>query len=141
MALSFICRLVHNTTFYCLINVEEFDKRMEFTPIDPHQHQNAATLLCCNCGTPIDGSTGLVMCYDCIKLTVDITQGIPREANISFCRNCERFLQPPGQWIRAELESRELLAICLRRLKGLTKVRLVDASFIWTEPHSRRIRN
>lgn len=113
---------------------------MEFTPIDPHQHQNAATLLCCNCGTPIDGSTGLVMCYDCIKLTVDITQGIPREANISFCRNCERFLQPPGQWIRAELESRELLAICLRRLKGLTKVRLVDASFIWTEPHSRRIR-
>lgn len=80
------------------------------------------------------------MCYDCIKLTVDITDGIPREANISFCRNCERFLQPPGQWIRADLESRELLAICLRRLRGLSKVRLVDASFIWTEPHSRRIR-
>lgn len=96
---------------------------MDFAPVDQHQHQhqNAATLLCCNCGTPIDGSTGLVMCFDCIKLTVDITQGIPREANISFCRNCERFLQPPGQWIRAELESRELLAICLRRLKGLTK--------------------
>ena len=80
------------------------------------------------------------MCHDCLKLTVDITQGIPREANISFCRNCERFLQPPSQWVRAELESRELLAICLRKLKGLNKVRLVDASFIWTEPHSRRIR-
>lgn len=106
-----------------------------------HQHQpQGATVLCCNCGVPIDGSGGLVMCYDCIKMTVDITEGIPREANISFCRNCERFLQPPGQWVRAELESRELLAICLRRLKGLTKVRLVDASFIWTEPHSRRIR-
>lgn len=104
------------------------------------QQQQGATVLCCNCGTPIDGSTGLVMCYDCIKLTVDITEGIPREANISFCRNCERFLQPPGQWIKADLESRELLAICLRRLRGLTKVRLVDASFIWTEPHSRRIR-
>jgi nonsense-mediated mRNA decay protein 3 len=88
----------------------------------------------------MDGSTGLVMCYDCIKLTVDITEGIPREANVSFCRNCERFLQPPGQWIRAELESRELLALCLRRLKGLNKVRLIDASFIWTEPHSRRIK-
>lgn len=88
----------------------------------------------------MDGSLGLVMCYDCIKLNVDITEGIPREANISFCRNCERFLQPPGQWIRAQLESRELLAICLRRLKGLSKVRLIDASFIWTEPHSRRIR-
>ncbi|CCK70339.1 ribosome-binding protein NMD3 KNAG_0E00710 [Huiozyma naganishii CBS 8797] len=105
-----------------------------------HQHQHVSTVLCCNCGTPIDGSSGMVMCYDCIKMTVDITQGIPREANISFCRNCERFLQPPGQWIKADLESRELLAICLRRLKGLTKVRLIDASFIWTEPHSRRIR-
>lgn len=99
-----------------------------------------ATVLCCNCGVPMDGSLGLVMCYDCIKLNVDITEGIPREANVSFCRNCERFLQPPTQWVRAELESRELLAICLRRLKGLSKVRLVDASFIWTEPHSRRIR-
>ncbi|RKP28650.1 NMD3-domain-containing protein, partial [Metschnikowia bicuspidata] len=99
-----------------------------------------ATVLCCNCGVPMDGSLGLVMCYDCIKLNVDITEGIPREANVSFCRNCERFLQPPSQWVRAKLESRELLAICLRRLKGLSKVRLVDASFIWTEPHSRRIR-
>ncbi|SMN22380.1 similar to Saccharomyces cerevisiae YHR170W NMD3 Protein involved in nuclear export of the large ribosomal subunit [Maudiozyma saulgeensis] len=99
-----------------------------------------ATMLCCECGTPIDGSKGLVMCYDCIKMKVDITEGIPRESNISFCRDCERFLQPPGQWIRARLESRELLAICLKKLKGLNKVRLIDASFIWTEPHSRRIK-
>ncbi|KAJ9111996.1 ribosome-binding protein [Naganishia cerealis] len=99
-----------------------------------------ATVLCCNCGVPMDGLSGLVMCHDCIKLTVDITEGIPREANLSFCRNCERFLQPPTQWIRCALESRELLALCLRKLKGLNKVRLVDASFIWTEPHSRRIR-
>lgn len=99
-----------------------------------------ATVLCCHCGVPMDGSLGLAMCHDCIKLNVDITEGIPREANVSFCRNCERFLQPPSQWVRANLESRELLAICLRRLKGLSKVRLIDASFIWTEPHSRRIR-
>ncbi|RLV90199.1 60S ribosomal export protein NMD3 [Spathaspora sp. JA1] len=114
-----------------------------YTHID-HSHDQVsgpvATVLCCNCGVPMDGSQGLVMCYDCIKLTVDITEGIPREANVSFCRNCERFLQPPQQWIRCELESRELLALCLRRLKGLNKVRLIDASFIWTEPHSRRIR-
>lgn len=112
-----------------------------YTPLDSGNNGTlVATVLCCNCGVPIDGSTGMVMCYDCIKLTVDITEGIPREANISFCRNCERFLQPPGQWMRAALESRELLALCLRKLKGLNKVRLVDASFIWTEPHSRRIR-
>ncbi|CCK72410.1 60S ribosomal export protein NMD3 KNAG_0K00420 [Huiozyma naganishii CBS 8797] len=98
------------------------------------------TLLCCECGTPIDGSTGLVMCHDCIRLKVDITEGIPKESNLSFCRDCERFLQPPGQWVRAKLESRELLAICMKRLKGISKVRFVDASFIWTEPHSRRIK-
>lgn len=113
---------------------------MSYAPLSAPDQGGVATVLCCNCGVPMDGSQGLVMCYDCIKLNVDITEGIPREANISFCRNCERFLQPPTQWIHAQLESRELLAICLRRLKGLNKVRLVDASFIWTEPHSRRIR-
>ena len=40
----------------------------------------------------------------------------------------------------AALESRELLALCLRKLRGLTKVRIIDASFLWTEPHSRRIK-
>lgn len=43
-------------------------------------------------------------------------------------------------WTQCDLESRELLAICLRKLKGLAKVRLIDAGFIWTEPHSKRLR-
>lgn len=50
------------------------------------------------------------------------------------------FYRPPTSWVVAALESKELLALCLRRLKGLNKVRIIDASFIWTEPHSRRIR-
>lgn len=29
---------------------------------------------------------------------------------------------------------------CLRRLRGLSKVKLVDANFVWTEPHSKRIK-
>ena len=56
------------------------------------------------------------------------------------CRDCERWLQPPSQWITAAPESKELLALCLRKLRGLSKVRIVDASFLWTEPHSRRIK-
>ena len=54
--------------------------------------------------------------------------------------SCERWLQPPAHWITASPESRELLALCLRKLRGLSKVRIIDASFIWTEPHSRRIK-
>jgi nonsense-mediated mRNA decay protein 3 len=80
------------------------------------------------------------MCYDCIKLTVDISQGVQREATIHFCRDCDRWLLPPATWITALPESRELLALCLKKLKGLNKVRIVDASFVWTEPHSRRIK-
>lgn len=77
---------------------------------------------------------------DCIKMTTDITQGIPREGVVHYCRGCERYLQQPHGWVNAEPESRELLALCLKKLRGLNKVRLIDAGFIWTEPHSRRIR-
>lgn len=100
-----------------------------------------ATILCCNCGAPIDGTTATgALCYDCVKLTVDISQGVQREATIHFCKDCDRWLLPPATWITALPESRELLAMCLKKLRGLNKVRIVDASFVWTEPHSRRIK-
>ena len=86
--------------------------------------------------------------------------------NIYFCRFCERYLNPPNQWVACALESRELMALCLKRIKNLSKVvvgvffkpennysirvmfsilfvkkvRLVDAKFLWTEPHSKRIK-
>lgn len=97
------------------------------------------SILCCNCGAPTNGQTG-ALCYDCVKLTVDLSRDIQREAVIHFCRDCDRWLLPPASWIVAAPESRELLALCLKKLRGLGKVRLVDASFIWTEPHSRRIK-
>jgi len=80
------------------------------------------------------------MCVDCIKNEVDITEGIPKQATIHWCKFCERYMQPPAQWVMCTLESKELLSLCLKRLKGLTKVRLVDAGFIWTEPHSKRVK-
>lgn len=51
-----------------------------------------------------------------------------------------RYLQPPAEWLVCALESRELLALCLKRLKGLNRVKLIDAGFAWTEPHSKRIK-
>ncbi|BFZ58478.1 ribosome-binding protein [Savitreella phatthalungensis] len=98
-----------------------------------------ARILCCQCGVPIAPNPA-AMCVNCIKLNTDITEGIPREGVVNFCRDCERYLMPPTQWVKAELESRELLALCLRKIKGLNKVRLIDAKFKWTEPHSRRIK-
>lgn len=105
-----------------------------------HQGTNA-TILCCNCGAAIDGTTSAgALCYDCVKLTVDVSGSIQREATIHFCRDCNRWLLPPGTWIVAAPESRELLALCLKKLRGLHKVRIIDASFIWTEEHSRRVK-
>ena len=71
---------------------------------------------------------------------MDISQGIPRESVLHTCKDCERWLQPPSSWVSAAPESKELLALCLRKLRGLNKVRIIDAGFIWTEPHSRRIK-
>jgi nonsense-mediated mRNA decay protein 3 len=101
----------------------------------------AATILCCNCGVPIDGTASAgALCYDCIKLTHDVSEGIQREGVLHTCRDCERWLSPPSQWVSAAPESRELLSLCLKKLRGLNKVRIIDASFLWTEPHSRRIK-
>lgn len=59
---------------------------------------------------------------------------------ILWCKGCNRYLQPPKHWVRAELESKELLTFCIKRIKGLGKMKLVDAGFIWTEPHSKRLK-
>jgi len=80
------------------------------------------------------------MCVTCIRSQVDITEGIPKQLTCHWCKGCERYLEPPNKWVVAPLESKELLAYCLRRIKQLNKVKLVDASFIWTEPHSKRIK-
>ena len=80
------------------------------------------------------------MCVNCIRNEVDITEGIPKQSTIHFCKFCERYLQPPNQWLTCQLESKELLSLCLKKLKGLSKVHLVDAGFVWTEPHSKRIK-
>lgn len=50
------------------------------------------------------------------------------------------YLSSQNIWTACELESRELLALCLKKLKKLQQVRLIDAGFIWTEPHSKRIK-
>lgn len=95
---------------------------------------------CCSmCGSVIAPNASN-MCINCIRNQVDITEGLPRQIHIAFCKSCGRYNQPPGQWLNATLESKELLAFCIKRVRGLNKVKLVDAAFVWTEPHSKRIK-
>ncbi|CAI5987054.1 unnamed protein product [Closterium sp. NIES-64] len=88
--------------------------------------QTPSTVLCCLCGTAMPPNpTG--MCPGCIRTHVDITEGLPRRLSVLRCPSpCGRFLAPPRAWIRAELESKELLTFCLKRMKNLNKVKLVE---------------
>ena len=72
------------------------------------------------------------MCANCIRTRTDITEGIPKSVPLQHCRNCGRYLNPPKAWTTCQPESKELMQICLKRIKGLNKVKLIDASFIWT---------
>lgn len=106
--------------------------------VTPPMQQQLPTVLCCLCGVPITANASN-MCVNCIRGQVDITEHIPKTSSVYYCKNCARYLQPPKHWIAAELESKELLTLCIKRLKGLNKLKLIDAGFRWTEPHSRRI--
>ncbi|KAF8459555.1 nonsense-mediated mRNA decay protein 3 [Terfezia claveryi] len=67
-------------------------------------------------------------------------RGHPAGGHGAFLPRLRALATAPNHWLPAQPESRELLALCLRKLKGLSKVRIIDASFIWTEPHSKRLR-
>ncbi|KAI4459685.1 nonsense-mediated mrna decay protein 3 [Holotrichia oblita] len=112
---------------------------MEYMVEEEKPQQLKNKILCCECGTAIDPNPAN-MCAACLRSHVDITQDIPKQATLYFCRGCERYLQPPGEWIHCTLESRELLSLCLKKLKSLNRVKLIDAAFVWTEPHSKRIK-
>lgn len=98
-----------------------------------------ATVLCCLCGTCIEANPAN-MCVNCLRSQVDVTEGIQKQVTVLYCKECGRYLQPPRHWVKCELESKELLTFCIKKLKGLNKVKLVDAGFIWTEPHSKRLK-
>lgn len=114
--------------------------------MDNSEHYNQISILCCLCGiliTPNPSNT----CAQCLSYNADITRGICTEVTLHQCRGCQRWHQEGSKWITCELESRELMSLCLRNINGLKlkssgkdRVRLVDATWIWTEPHSMRLK-
>ena len=108
--------------------------------VDYHdQPAPVARAACCVCGRVVDVNPSN-MCPTCITANVDIAEGLIKDYTIVHCPECERYLQPPKYWTKADLESRELMTICLKKIKGLQKYHLVDATFLWTEPHSKRLK-
>lgn len=101
---------------------------------------------CCLCGVAIDPNRSNT-CADCLKSQVDITAEISKQERIYFCKSCGRYSNDEIKYISADLESTELLALCLKTIRGLGKgkgksasARIVDATWKWTEPHSMRLK-
>ncbi|GKY92645.1 hypothetical protein MPSEU_000234600 [Mayamaea pseudoterrestris] len=103
-----------------------------------------ASILCCECGVPMQAPNAINTCATCLASSADITKGISTEATLHQCRGCQRWHKDAGKWVSCGLESRELMALCLDHVSGLKRknqdVRLVDAAWIWTEPHSMRLK-
>ena len=98
-----------------------------------------AAVPCCVCGRPIEPNPS-GMCIDCLRTETNFTKEIPNQSSVMYCRSCGRYQTSPTNWRKFEPESPELLDLCLARLTGLRDMKVVNANFLYTEPHSRRIR-
>ncbi|PFH34874.1 NMD3 family protein [Besnoitia besnoiti] len=99
-----------------------------------------ASVLCCMCGCSIPPSPRSI-CLSCLAQQVDITEGISRTIVLPNCRTCGRYMHIQNKWLQCDLESRELMALCLKKVRGLKKVeKIVDCQWLWTERHSRRVK-
>lgn len=94
---------------------------------------------CCVCGVKINPNPSN-MCIDCLRSQEDFGEKIQPTNYLNYCSSCGRYQSSPTSWINAELDTPDLLHLCLKRINGLKEFKVVDAKFIWTEPHSKRIK-
>mmetsp|Transcript_8570 Transcript_8570/g.28084 ORF Transcript_8570/g.28084 Transcript_8570/m.28084 type:complete len:543 (+) Transcript_8570:10-1638(+) len=100
----------------------------------------AVTTYCCECGVEMERPNKTNTCVQCLTSRIDVTEGIPRSVNVYRCRRCGVYLAGNEQWLRCDVESKELMALCLKKIRGLKKVTTVDCAWVWTEPNSMRLK-
>lgn len=102
--------------------------------------ETAVTILCCLCGTSIRANSANT-CASCLQTNHDVTKDFAKNGVLLKCKGCERYQKASQEgWIECDIESKPLLALCLKKIKGLDSVSLIDAKFVWTEEHSKRIK-
>lgn len=110
----------------------------------------AAEIPCCLCGTLIVANAAN-QCGSCLAQEFDLKAVLQRgpggahEIIIHQCRQCRKFERSDRHFHYMEPESPELLAVCLKHIPALAasaspKMHLVDAMWVWTEPHSMRLK-
>ncbi|CRG93250.1 60S ribosomal export protein NMD3, putative [Plasmodium gallinaceum] len=94
---------------------------------------------CILCGDSIKANSSK-MCNNCLLQNIESNSvNINKDTYlIYYCRECRRYLH--NKWVYCELESKELLALCLKKVNKLKKLKILNAKFLYTEPHSKRIK-
>ncbi|CDR94387.1 nonsense-mediated mRNA decay protein, putative [Babesia bigemina] len=97
-----------------------------------------APMRCCLCGDVVAKPTASRMCHLCISKNVNLSQEVATHCTILQCGTCKKFFH--DRWLNCEMESRELLSICLKKVKGLDAMKIINASFVFTEHHSKQLK-
>lgn len=120
------------------------------------QPGTAIQIPCCLCGTMILPNAAN-QCGACLAQQFDLKSVLQRgpaggEIFIYQCRRCRRYEHTDTYFCHHEPESATLLSLCLKNIpalnannhasrnKGLSSIHLVDSMWIWTEPHSMRLK-
>lgn len=110
----------------------------------------ATKIPCCLCGTLIFPN-GANQCAACLSQQFDLKELLQRHGQtltVHQCRQCRRYARTDQLYEHCEPESPQLLSICLKHIpafvntkKGASsKLHIVDAIWVWTEPHSMRLK-
>ena len=111
----------------------------------------ATQIPCCLCGTMIYPNPAN-QCNTCLAQEVDLQSVLQRgpgggDLVVHQCRQCRAFQVTEKLYKYMEPESPELLSVCLKRIPALhnsqqqqLKIKVADAMWIWTEPHSMRLK-
>lgn len=90
-------------------------------------------------------------CPSCLAQSFNLKERVQRGPGgahkivVHQCRECRRYKRTEKHHEHAEHESPTLLAICLKHIPALSsnaepRLHLQDAGWIWTEPHSMRLK-
>jgi len=121
--------------------------------------QRLTTIPCCLCGVQIYPNAAN-QCGACLAQQFDLKAFLNRgpgggELSVHQCRECRRFERQPGKYEACRMESSELMSLCLKCIPalqrnysvaaseqgaGIDNIKVADAAWVWTEPHSMRLR-
>ncbi|PHT78663.1 hypothetical protein T459_16715 [Capsicum annuum] len=71
-------------------------------------HHTIVNVLYCKCGISMQPNTANIYA-NCLRSEIDITEGLQKHVIICHFPECESYLLHPSTWIKAQLESNELL--------------------------------